>query len=127
MIIGIGIDIIEVDRIRENIEKFGNRFLERVFTQNEMQYCDSKNVQKYQSYAGRFAAKEAVFKAISSQLSNKYAIQWTDIEVLNQESGIPVVYLHGKLEELFGKGFTISVSISHIDKTAVANCICEKF
>ena len=65
MIVKTGIDIIEVSRIEDSISKFGNSFLNRVFTEKEIEYCESKKVQKFQSYAGRFAAKEAIFKAIS--------------------------------------------------------------
>ena len=126
MIVGIGIDIIEVDRIQGNIEKFGTKFLERVFTQSEITYCEEKNVQKFQSYAGRFAAKEAVFKAISNVLTSKYDVEWKDIEVINDESGRPVVLFHGKLEKILTDTFNVSVSISHVDKMAVANCVCER-
>lgn len=126
MIVGIGVDIIEVDRIQKSIENFGDKFLERVFTQGEIEYCEKKNVQKFQSYAGKFAAKEAIFKAVSNQLTNKYDIEWKDIEILNDEVGRPVAYFHGKLEEIIGNSFSVSISISHVDKMAVANCICEK-
>ena len=65
MKISCGTDIIEVDRVRTSIENVGEKFLKKVFTDNEIRYCESKKTQKYQHYAGRFAAKEAVFKAIS--------------------------------------------------------------
>ena len=67
MKISCGTDIIEVDRVRTSIENVGEKFLKKVFTDNEIRYCESKKTQKYQHYAGRFAAKEAVFKAISRQ------------------------------------------------------------
>ena len=70
-----GIDIIEIDRVKSSIEETNNKFIERVYTKNEIQYCESKNSQKYQHYAARFAAKEAVFKAISKTLENKYDIE----------------------------------------------------
>ena len=94
MKISNGIDIIEVERIEKNIEKFGEQFLNRVFTKNEIEYCESKKVQKYQSYAGRFAAKEATFKAVSSWLENKYDLEWKDIEVLNDDSGRPYININ---------------------------------
>ena len=69
-----GTDIIEISRIKESIDNIGKKFLDKVFTTNEIEYCESKKNQKYQHYAARFAAKEAVFKAISNQLENKYDI-----------------------------------------------------
>lgn len=99
MIIKTGIDIIEVSRIEENITKHGNTFLNRIYTDKEIKYCESKKVQKFQSYAGRFAAKEAVFKAVSEFVENKFDIEWKDIEILNDESGRPFVMFHGNLEK----------------------------
>ena len=78
-------DIIVLERVKDG------KFSERVFTEEEIQYCESKKTQKYQHYAARFAAKEAVFKAISSGLKNKYDISWKDIEILNDENGRPYV------------------------------------
>ena len=89
MKISCGTDIIEIKRIKESIEDLGAKFLERVYTDKEIKYCESKNNQKYQHYAARFAAKEAVFKAISRKLKNKYDIGWKDIEVINDENGRP--------------------------------------
>ena len=120
-----GIDIIEVTRIEQNVDKYGEKFLKRIFTEKEINYCESRNVQKYQSYAGRFAAKEAVFKAVSGSLDNKFNVEWKDIEVLNDMSGRPYVNLTGKLKEMLSQGCNIDVSISHIEKTAVASCILQ--
>ena len=115
-----GIDIIEIDRIKESIENTDGKFCERVYTEKEIEYCESKKGQKYQHYAGRFAAKEAVFKAMSSSLRNKYDIGWKDIEILNDENGRPYVNLINidtiKLEN-------IDISISHCKKYAVANVV----
>lgn len=86
MQIKTGIDIIEVDRIEESINSLGEKFLKRIFTDYEIKYCNSKNNMKYQHFAARFAAKEAVFKAISSNLKSKYEIKWTDIEIRNDEN-----------------------------------------
>ncbi len=86
MQIKTGIDIIEVDRIEKSINSLGEKFLKRVFTDYEIKYCNSKNNMKYQHFAARFAAKEAVFKAISSSLRSKYDIKWTDIEIRNDEN-----------------------------------------
>ncbi len=86
MQIRTGVDIIEVNRIEESINSLGEKFLKRVFTDYEITYCNSKNNMKYQHYAARFAAKEAIFKAISSSLKTKYEITWTDIEIRNDEN-----------------------------------------
>ena len=118
MAVRTGIDIIEVSRIEENIEKFGDKFLQRIYTDKEIEYCESKNVQKYQSYAGRFAAKEAVFKAISGFINDKYELGWKDIEVLNDVNGRPYVNMvSNQLSSLSGK-LEIDISISHVQGMA---------
>ena len=80
MQIKCGIDIIEIDRIKEAIETTKEEFINRVYTKKEIEYCESKNNMKYQHYAARFAAKEATFKAISEEFG-KYEITWKDIEI----------------------------------------------
>lgn len=124
MRVSTGIDIIEVDRVRKNIEKYEDRFLNKVYTEKEIEYCEGKKVQKYESYAGRFAAKEAVFKAISGMLDNKFDIDWKDIEVINDKNGRPLVNVNTKLKtsrlvEIVG----IDISISHVKDTAVASVV----
>lgn len=114
-----GIDVIEVERIKENIEKYEGRFLNKIYTKKEIEYCESKGVQKYQSYAGKFAAKEAAFKAISNLLNNKYDIEWKDIEINNDKNGRPFVCLYTDLKN----NIQIDVSISHIETVAVANVL----
>ena len=114
-----GIDIIEVERIQETIESLGETFLNKVYTKKEIEYCESKKGQKYQSYAARFAAKEAVFKAISKEIKGRYEITWKNIEVLNEETGRPTINLIG----LDKKISSIDVSLSHIKQTAIANVI----
>lgn len=89
MKIRCGTDIIEISRIKDSIDKLGDSFLNRVFTNKEIEYCESKKSQKYQHYAARFAAKEAAFKAISDQLENKYDLDWKDYEVLTDNNGKP--------------------------------------
>lgn len=120
MKISCGTDIIEVDRVRTSIENVGEKFLKKVFTDNEIRYCESKKTQKYLHYAGRFAAKEAVFKAISSQLEDKYSVCWKDIEVENDSQGRPSVNLFNvdmkKIEN-------IDISISHCKSYATANVV----
>lgn len=119
MIIKTGIDIIDVSRIEKNIMKFGDSFLNRIYTEKEIEYCESKNVQKYQSYAGRFASKEACFKALSDFLDNKFEITWTDIEILNDKNGRPIVNYYGKQIE----NLKIDLSISHLNTIAVASVV----
>lgn len=113
-----GTDIIEISRIKESIDDIGKKFLDKVFTTNEIEYCESKKNQKYQHYAARFAAKEAVFKAISNQLENKYDISWKDIEVINDENGRPSVTISGiNIEKIEN----IDISLSHCKEYAIAN------
>lgn len=119
MHIKTGTDIIEIDRIRESIESTDGKFCERVYTKKEIGYCESKKTQKYQHYAARFAAKEAVFKAISELLQNKYQINWQDIEILNDENGRPYVNLSKEIKGVE----TIDISISHCKSYAIANVI----
>lgn len=118
MKISCGTDIIEINRIKESIENIGERFLERVYTKREIQYCESKNHQKYQHYAARFAAKEAVFKAISDDLKDKYAVCWKDFEIINNKDGKPTVNIIGvDLKNII----SVDLSISHCKEYAVAN------
>ena len=119
MKIRTGIDIIEIERVRNSIEETDGKFCERVFTQKEIEYCESKKVQKYQHYAARFAAKEAVLKAISQLLESKFDIEWKQIEVLNDENGRPYVNL---LKEGI-KINDIDISISHCKTYAVASVV----
>ena len=113
-----GTDIIEIYRIKESIEKSGEAFLNRVFTENEIKYCESKKKQKYQHYAARFAAKEAAFKALSWKIDDKFSISWKDFEVENNKQGRPTLKIVGvDLKDIEN----IDVSISHSKDYAVAN------
>lgn len=120
MKITCGTDIIEIDRVKECLETMGDKFYNRVYTENEIKYCESKNMQKYQHYAARFAAKEAVFKAISECLNDKYSICWKDIEITNNKQGKPIVNLIGTQFKLIE---SIDLSISHCKKYATANVV----
>ncbi len=120
MKITCGTDIIEIGRIKDSIEDMGERFLERVFTKKEIEYCESRKNQKYQHYAGRFAGKEALFKAISPQLKDKYEIGWKNIEIINDENGRPCV--HFLDIEIQGID-EIDISISHCKQYATANVV----
>ena len=120
MNIRIGTDIIEISRIKKSIEDTDNKFIERIYTNKEIEYCESKKSQKYQHYAVRFAGKEAVFKAISSTLKNKFEIDWKDIEILNDSSGRPYVNI---LKSKISDKINIDISLSHCKEYAVANVI----
>lgn len=115
-----GVDIIEISRIKESIENIGDSFLNRVYTKREIDYCESREKSKYEHYAARFAVKEAVFKAISEMVEDKYSITWKDIETLNDEQGRPKVEIllvkNSKIEN-------IDVSISHCKEYAIANVV----
>jgi len=96
MIIGVGIDIIDVTRVKKVIEKYGSRFIERIFTGKENAYCDSK-AKPYIFYAARFAAKEAFLKALGSGLSG--GIKWKDIEIDRDNSGKPYANYSGRAKQ----------------------------
>ena len=123
MIYGHGIDILDVSRIKKAIEDSA-RFLNKLFTENEISYCKSKR-NKYQSFAARFVAKEAFLKALGTGWS--HGIAWTEIEVNKDPQGKPFIILSGKAKELFDKcGCTsIHLSLSHTSKLAMASVIIE--
>lgn len=112
----IGNDIIKTERIERLYKKYGHKFIDRVYTNNEIKYCESKGINKFQSYAGRFAAKEAIFKAISSYVDNKFVIGWKDIEILNDAFGKPCAISKSVQCK-------IDISISHEKEYAVAVAI----
>ena len=116
-----GTDIIEINRIKESIENLGENFKNKIYTEKEIEYCESKRNAKYQHYAGRFAAKEAIFKAISELLDDKYEISWRDAEILNDNRGKPrVAFTSKKIQE---KIENIDISISHCKEYATANVV----
>ncbi len=123
MIIGTGVDITEVTRLRQAVEKWGQDFLNRIFTQEELENAKTRG-SLYQHLAGRFAAKEAVMKALGT--GNK-DIAWHEIEILSDDEGQPIVHLHNKAchkADSFGlQGFAIS--LSHTRKYAVAFVVGE--
>jgi len=125
MIVSIGIDIVEVYRIRETISRTP-RFVERVFTEQERAYCDAKGMAAAQSYAARFAAKEAFLKALETGWRGK--ITWHDIEIISGENNVPSLEIRGaarKILENFGAN-QIHLSLSHTTEHAVAQVILEK-
>ena len=123
-----GIDIIEVERIKEAILEMGDSFLNRIYTEKEIEYCNKSEVMKYQHFAARFATKEAVFKAISEYIDGRKDAIWKDIEIINSESGKPEINVD-KLKENINKAgdnvrlIKIDVSISHIRDFAVASAV----
>lgn len=124
MIVGMGVDIIEVPRVRAAIERFGDRFLTRLFTPDEIRYCESK-ANKYERFAARFAAKEAALKAIGTGLSR--GISWQDVEVVREPSGRPTLSFTGKAGEFAARlgARRSSVSLSHTEQVAFAQVILE--
>ena len=123
MNISCGTDIIEVERIKRAIEKQGIKFLKEIYTAKEIEYCESKNVMKYEHYAARFAGKEAIFKATSKLLENKYDLKWQDMEILNDNNGRPYVTL---TQDIIKENIEIDISLSHIKDYAIANCVIYK-
>lgn len=120
MNITCGTDIIEIDRIKQLIDDANIKGLDKIYTKNEIEYCENRNNVKYQHYAARFAAKEAIFKAISNKLNNKFDISWNDVEVLNDENGRPKVnFVNGTVNGIKN----IEISLSHCKEYAVANVV----
>ncbi len=124
MIVGTGIDIAEVPRIRQSIERFGDRFLKRVYTEAEIRYCDSK-ANRAERYAARFAAKEAAMKALGTGWS--HGVRWRDCEVVRMPGGRPTMTFHGKAAEFAARlGVRNSaLSLSHTAEQAIAQVILE--
>jgi holo-[acyl-carrier protein] synthase len=125
MVFGIGIDVVENDRISDTIQRHGQRFLERVFQTDEIDYCRSM-ADPTPHFAARFAAKEAVSKAFGTGFAHQ--VGWRDIEIRRKASGEPFVILHGGAAELAKRlGIsTILVSLSHTKSYAVANALLIK-
>jgi holo-[acyl-carrier protein] synthase len=124
LIVGTGIDIVEVARVAAAVERFGERFLARVFTPNEIRYCRSKQ-NAMERFAARFAAKEAGFKAIGTGW--RHGVTWKDIEVGHAPEGRPTLRLSGKAAEFAAHlGMKrASLSISHTAAQAIAHVILE--
>jgi holo-[acyl-carrier protein] synthase len=124
MIVGTGIDIAEVARIRHTMERFGDRFLQRIFTADEMKYCDSK-ANRVERYAARFAAKEAAMKALGTGWNR--GVRWRDCEVARSPGRRPTLVFHGKAGEFAAKlGVrNAALSISHTAEQAIAQVILE--
>jgi holo-[acyl-carrier protein] synthase len=124
MIVGTGIDIAEVPRIGQSIARFGDRFLQRIFTAGEIRYCDSK-ANRVERYAARFAAKEAAMKALGTGWS--HGVRWRDCEVVRLPGGRPTIKFHGKAGEIAAElGVkNAALSLSHTTEQAIAQVILE--
>ncbi|MGH9722183.1 MAG: holo-[acyl-carrier-protein] synthase [Bryobacteraceae bacterium] len=124
MILGTGVDLAEVRRIREAIARHGDRFLHRIYTPGEIAYVE-RRANRFERYAGRFAAKEAGMKAIGTGW--KQGVRWQDFEVANLASGRPTLKLHGqaaKIAERMGVK-SIALSITHTSELGMAHVILE--
>ena len=126
MIVGIGVDLAEVDRIRDALERpaTGERFKQRVFTAGEQAYCERRRG-RYESYAARFAAKEATMKALGRGWSAE--IGWCDIEVVRERGGRPTIRLHGRTAEYAARlGVRrLHLALTHTAETALAQVVAE--
>ncbi|HYV06056.1 MAG TPA: holo-[acyl-carrier-protein] synthase [Blastocatellia bacterium] len=124
MILGTGVDIAEVPRIRASIERFGDRFLHRIFTEGEIRYCEAK-AGRFESYAARFAAKEAGMKALGTGWN--HGVRWRDIEVVRPKGQRPTIQFHGQAATIATRLGTknIALSLTHTSDQALAHVILE--
>ncbi|MEI6090384.1 MAG: holo-ACP synthase [bacterium] len=122
MIYGIGTDLCEVNRIKQSIEKYGDKFVKRVFTPTEIEYCDLYKDKKYVHYAARFAAKEAFSKAIGTGFTEGFKLN--EVGIVNELSGNPNIELFGSLQEKYSH-LKAHISLSHTDDNAHAYLILE--
>lgn len=116
MKISCGTDIIEIDRIKKTIDRLGNKFINTIFTEKEIEYCEGHKENKYQHYAARFAVKEAIYKALSGIVEDT-KLTWKNFEIINYENGKPKIEINDEKLE------SIDVSISHCKEYAVANVV----
>jgi holo-[acyl-carrier protein] synthase len=125
MIVGTGIDVAEVPRVAAAIDRFGQRFIQRIFTEAEILYCDSK-ANRVERYAARFAAKEAGMKALGTGWN--YGVRWRDVEVLRKPGQRPTIVFHGRAGEFAKKLGVVNaaLSITHTEEQAIAQVILEK-
>lgn len=118
---GIGVDVVDVQRMIKMLEEQGDRFIEKVFTESEITYCRSRQL-PHEHFAARFAAKEAVSKAVKTGWTGTF--RWKDVEVMNDESGAPHIYLHNETGVML-KNAKLHLSLSHTENTVVAFVIIE--
>ncbi len=122
MIRSVGVDLVEVDRVQKAVERWGDRFLRRVYTEAEIDYCFHKG-EKYRSLAARFAAKEAVMKVFGTGW--KHGVRWADIEVVRRPGAAPEIVLHGQ-SRVLGRDGRFLVSLSHTNEHAIAFVVVEE-
>jgi holo-[acyl-carrier protein] synthase len=124
MIVGSGVDLTEVSRIRDAISRYGERFIRRVYTDGEIAYVDRK-ANRFERYAARFAAKEAGMKALGTGW--RRGVQWKDFEVANLSTGRPTLLLHGEAKTIAVQlGVKqISLSLTHTKETGMALVVFE--
>lgn len=124
MIVGSGIDLVEIERIRQSVDRFGQRFLDRIFTSGEQAYCMRKR-NAAESLAARFAAKEAAAKALGTGISR--GVSWLEIEVIREPSGRPSIQFHGRAAE-FASRLGVShtaLSLTHTATLSMASVVLE--
>lgn len=126
MVVGIGTDLIEIERVEQSIQRFGVRFLERVFTADEIAYCQQKRKTSSESFAARFAAKEAGAKALGTGISR--GISWREIEVRREAGERPTLHWSGRAAERAAElGVSrISLSLTHSGSVAMAVVLVER-
>ena len=124
MIVGTGVDIAEVPRIRASIARFGDHFLHRIFTEGEIRYCEAK-AGRFESYAARFAAKEAGMKALGTGWN--HGVRWCDIEVVRPKGQRPTIQFHGEAATIAARlgAKNIALSLTHTADQALAHVILE--
>lgn len=122
MVYGSGVDIIEVERVRRAVKKWGDTFLKKIFTDNEIDYSQKRRF-AYQHLAARFATKEAVLKAFGGGWSR--SLPWKDVEIINDKNGKPNIKLHGEAKRIYDKKSIekVVVSMSHTKNYAIASAI----
>lgn len=123
MVLGIGIDIIEIERIKKSVDEFGESFLNKIYTQTEINYSISRP-NKYQHLAARFAAKEAIYKALSNDTDTVYS--WQDVEIYNESNGLPKVKFYGALKDYLNTGKELKISMSHSENYVTCVAILIK-
>jgi holo-[acyl-carrier protein] synthase len=125
VILGTGIDMIEIERVASSIERYGSRFLRRIYTPGEIAYCQRKRHNAAESFAARFAAKEATAKALGTGIG--FGVTWSEIEVGREPAGRPILLLHGRAAEIAGAMGVdnSSLSITHTRTASMAMVILE--
>ena len=125
MVVGTGIDVVEIERVARSIERYGSRFLERVYTAAEIAYCQRKRRNAAESFAARFAAKEAGAKALGTGIG--FGVTWRELEVGREPAGRPLLLLHGRAAEIAASLGVLrsSLSITHTRTQSMALVILE--